>query len=115
MSRLARANATIVETARRLDDRRVAVWAVAVVAYGVGDLATTWYGLRTGAAREVGPLAAPLLAGSGLAGMVALKVASLVLIYAVWRATPRPVRVGSPLALVACGVAVTAWNLAMLS
>ena len=94
---------------------RGSLWALALLSFGVGDLATTLVGLAIPGVTEVGPVAGPLFHGFGLAGVVALKVGALAGFYALWRVTPRPYAVGVPLGLVVVGVTVTCWNLVVIS
>lgn len=91
------------------------VWAVAILAYGVGDTLTTYVGLRSGRAAEAGPLAAPLVEAYGILGLVGLKVVTLGLFYLTWRVGRSPARVAVPLAVAVVGIGVTAWNLAVVS
>jgi hypothetical protein len=91
------------------------VWVLAVLAYGVGDTLTTYVGLRSGRAAEAGPLAAPLVEGYGIFGLVVLKLVTLGLFYAAWRVARPPARFAVPLAVAVVGVGVTAWNLAVVS
>jgi hypothetical protein len=91
-----------------------ALWAVALLGYGLGDLLTTLVGLSTGRGAEAGPVAARLVAGFGLPALVVLKLSSLAAFYLAWRLLPRPTRVAVPLAVAGVGVLVTAWNAVVL-
>ena len=103
------------EFSTTLSDHEGTVWAVAVLAYGVGDTLTTYVGLRSGRGAEAGPLAAPLVEGFGILGLVGLKLLTLALFYTTWRLARPPARVAVPLAVAVVGVGVTAWNLAVIS
>lgn len=103
------------EVPASLTDHEGTVWAVAVLAYGVGDTLTTYVGLRSGRSAEAGPLAGPLVESYGILGLVGLKVATLGLFYLSWRFARQPARVAVPLAVAVVGVGVTAWNLAVIS
>lgn len=86
-------------------------WIVAVLFFGIGDLATTGIGLGFDGITEVGPLAAPLIAQYGFAALVVLKLAVFTGCYVCWRYMPRPQSVGIPLGLALLGVWVTGWNI----
>jgi hypothetical protein len=101
-------------TVGALRGRQRTVWLLALLAYGVGDLATTVVGLSFGRAAEAGPLAAESLARGGFPGLVALKLATLLGFYLLWRVASTPGRVAIPLALAVVGVGVTLWNLSVL-
>jgi hypothetical protein len=96
-------------------DRESALWAVAVLAYGVGDLTTTWLGLTAGTVAEAGPLAAPAVERAGIAGLAGLKATTLVAFYLLWRQWPTPRRAAIPIALAVVGTGVTAWNVWVLA
>jgi hypothetical protein len=95
-------------------DHQRAVWVVAVLAYGVGDLATTTVGLSLGRVAEAGPLATRVLARWGWPGLVGLKTVVLAAFFALWYAVRTPGRVAVPLALAVVGVGVTLWNLVVI-
>lgn len=106
----------------RVTDRRfgrapsvgTVLWVLAVLAFGAGDLATTLMGLNVAGVTEVGPVAGPLFSSLGPAGVVALKLVSLVGFYGIWRLIPHPHAVGVPLGLAAVGIVVTCWNLVVI-
>lgn len=98
----------------RLALRERALWAVALLGYGVGDLATTLVGLSTGRGAEAGPVAAELVAAFGLPALVVLKLSSFLAFYLSWRLLARPFRVAVPLAVAGVGVVVTGWNVVVL-
>lgn len=95
-----------------LDERARLLWVLGVAWYGVGDAATTLYGLTrtTHSIAEAGPVAGVAFSAYGAAGIVSLKLAVFVLAAVAWRLAPRPQAVGVPLGLAAFGVLVTAWN-----
>ena len=93
---------------------RWSLWALALLSFGVGDLATTLAGLAIPGVTEVGPVAGLLFRAFGIPGVVTLKVGALVGFYAFWRVTPRPYAVGVPLGLVVVGITVTCWNLVVI-
>lgn len=94
--------------------RERALWTVALLGYGVGDLATTLIGLATGRGAEAGPVAAELVAEFGLLALVALKLSSLATFYLTWRLVAWPFRVAVPLAVAGVGLVVTVWNVVVL-
>jgi len=96
------------------DDDRL-LWGVALFYYGLGDFVTTVVGLQFENVAEVGPIAGPLVAHYGLASLFWLKLVVLFGFYAVWYALPRPHSIAVPAALSVTGLAVTAWNLAVIS
>jgi hypothetical protein len=95
-------------------DHQRAVWLVALLAYGVGDLATTTVGLSLGRVAEAGPLATRTLARWGWPGLVGLKSAVLAGFFLLWYAVRTPGRVAVPLALAVVGVCVTVWNVVVI-
>ncbi|MFW6320389.1 MAG: hypothetical protein ACOC0Z_00945 [Halohasta sp.] len=99
----------------RLLDRQPTLWLLVVASFGVGDLVSTVVGLRLPGVVEAGPVAAPVFDRYGLAGMVGLKLVTIVAGYGCWRALPAPHRVGVPLGLAVVGVAVTGWNTVVVS
>jgi len=93
----------------------VGLWLLAVLAYGVGDVATTVAGVHTPGVVETNPVARWAFANSVVGGMVALKGLAFAAAYLLWRAAPQAHRVGVPLGLVLSGLAVTCWNLSVLA
>lgn len=98
----------------RLRSHQSTLWVVALLLYGVGDLVTTTVGLGRQGIVEIGPVAGPVVEAYGTLGLVVLKSGTLAGSYAVWRVAPQPQRVGIPLGLMVVGLAVTAWNTAMI-
>lgn len=90
------------------------LWVVAVVFFGIGDLATTSIGLNIAGVVEVGPVVASLTQQHGVGAVVVLKLALFCAGYLAWKSTPRPQRVGVPLGLSLLGLVVTAWNVRVL-
>lgn len=95
-------------------DRQPALWASAVLLYGVGDGATTYLGLRDGTVAEIGPVAALVMGDAGIAGLFALKVVLFAISFALWYVVRTPGRIAIPLALAVTGALVTAWNAVVL-
>lgn len=91
------------------------LWLIAVLFFGVGDLVTTAIGLGVGGVSEGSPIAALLIQQYGPAVMVLPKLVVFGGSYAIWRLVPEPHRLGSPLALAVLGVAVTFWNILVLT
>lgn len=90
------------------------LWSAAVLAYGVGDGATTVLGLQSHAAAEVGPVALFALEHAGIGGLVVLKAGFLGCCFLAWSVLGSPIRSAIPLALGVVGVFVTGWNLLAL-
>ena len=93
------------------EERGTLLWLSAVLLYGVGDTATTFWGLSVEGVGEAGPIAAFLFESYGLYSFLGVKLAVFGLFYAVWLAVRTPARVAVPLALVVVGGVVTSWNL----
>lgn len=91
--------------------RQRLLWVAAVVLYGVGDTATTFWGLSTGGIAEAGPVAAPLIDAYGRYALIVIKAVTVGGFYLLWRTVRTPGRVAVPLALATVGAGVTAWNL----
>jgi hypothetical protein len=104
-----------VSVIEQLAGRERVLWVAAVVFYGIGDTVTTAVGLRATGAREVGPIAGPILEATGVAGLVGLKSGFVVACAGVWYLANTPGRVAIPLALTVAGGGVTLWNIAMLA
>ena len=97
-----------------LTDLSPHLWAIGIVFFGVGDLATTLVGLHLQRAVEVGVLASVAYEHYGLGAMVPLKAATLAFVYLVWRMVPEPHNIGAPLGIAVLGVLVTLWNSSVL-
>jgi hypothetical protein len=87
------------------------LWVSAVLLYGVGDTATTFWGLSVDGIGEAGPVAAFFFDTYGLYSFLGVKLAVFAVFYAVWLAVHTPARTAVPLALVVVGGVVTSWNL----
>lgn len=98
----------------RLGEHALLVWVVALVFFGVGDLATTAVGLSTGTAKEVSPVVRFLAGRYGVASLVLLKAYAFLACGLLWRVVPGPYDVGVPIGVTVVGVAVTAWNVSVL-
>lgn len=105
---------TYTDAFRRIEAVSPRLWVLAILFFGVGDLATTALGLSSGTLVEVGPLAAPILERFGLVALVALKAGSFAACYLFWRWTPAPSAAYVPLWLTGIGVVVTGWNVSLL-
>ncbi|MUV85872.1 hypothetical protein GJ631_04615 [Natronomonas sp. CBA1123] len=91
------------------------LWVAAVLLYGIGDTATTFWGLSVGGAAEAGPVAGPFIHAYGPVALLGLKAVVFTLFYLVWRVLRTPGRTAVPLALAVVGGLVTTWNLLVLS
>lgn len=90
------------------------LWVAAVLSYGIGDTATTLFGLGRDGVAEAGPIAGAVVGQIGPGGLLLVKLGSFAAFYAAWRVMSPPRRLGVPLALAVVGVVVTAWNLLVL-
>ena len=88
----------------------VALWAVAVAFFGVGDLVTTLVGYSVTGVTELSPVIKILLERHALLALTGLKAVVFVGFFAVWKYVSWPYSVGVPLGLALLGVAVTIWN-----
>ena len=86
------------------------LWTVAILTYVVGDLVTTFVGVRYTGLVEGSPLPAALLAEFGFGALVGLKAVSVVPFVLLWRVVPGPASAGVPLGLLLVGSTVTLWN-----
>lgn len=86
------------------------LWVIAVLFFGIGDVATTVVGLGTDGVVEAHPVAATLFEHSVFGTMIVLKSAAFGSCYLLWSWTPKPYSVGVPLGVAALGVGVTVWN-----
>lgn len=91
------------------------LWAVAVLLYGVGDTATTFWGLSTGGVAEAGAVAGPLIEAHGPPALLGIKLLVFATFYLVWQLLRTPGRVAVPFALATVGGVVTAWNLVVIA
>ena len=89
----------------------VLLWLSAVLLYGVGDTATTFWGLSVEGVGEAGPVAAFFFESYGLYSFLGVKVAVFFIFYLIWLGFRTPARTAVPLALVFVGGVVTSWNL----
>ncbi|GGM33984.1 hypothetical protein GCM10009006_14330 [Haloarcula argentinensis] len=88
----------------------VALWAVAVAFFGVGDLVTTLVGYSITGVTELSPVVKLLLERHALLVLTGLKAVVFVGFFAIWKYVSWPYSIGVPLGLALLGVAVTAWN-----
>lgn len=106
---------TVAATRRRVAarPRHAGLWAVALLAFGLGDTATTAVGLSMGAP-EANPILGGVVGAHGLWGIVGLKAGVLAVGAGAYALLPRPEAIGVPAGLAVLGVCVTAWNAAVL-
>ena len=95
--------------------RDLQVWIAAILLYGVGDTATTLWGLSTGGVAEAGPVAKPLIEAYGPRALLLVKAVVFGSFYLVWVMLRTPGRIAVPLALALVGGVVTAWNLFLVA
>jgi len=98
-----------------LGGRDVQVWVVAILLYGIGDTATTLWGLSVGGVAEAGPVAKPLIEAYGPRALLLVKAVVFGSFYLVWVMLRTPGRIAVPLALALVGGVVTAWNLFLVA
>jgi len=91
--------------------RDVQLWIAAILLYGVGDTATTLWGLSVGGIAEAGPIARPLIETYGPRALLLVKAMVFGAFYVAWVMLRTPGRIAVPLALALVGGVVTAWNL----
>lgn len=93
-----------------MNDVESGLWAAAVALYGVGDIVTTDYGLKSDAIHEGNPVAATILGIGGTPGMVLTKVVVLYVAFWAYSNAPEEHRVGIPLGLALLGGAIVLNN-----
>lgn len=98
----------------RLARHERAFWLAAIVWYGIGDTATTLFGLTHTDVAEIGPVAGPAIDGHGAVGLLAIKVVFFALAGLAWYVLSRPARVAIPVAITIVGTTVTVWNAVMI-
>lgn len=91
-----------------------ALWLLAVLTFGLGDILTTIVGLQMNIIVEASPVAAQIIGANGLGFIYVVKLATFVMFYLLWRFSPAPHRIGIPLGLGLLGVVVTTWNLSVI-
>ena len=94
-------------------DLTVLSWVAVALFFVVGDAVTTYAGLSVGAV-EAHPVSDVTLTRAGVAGMVAAKIAVVGTAWVFFRRA-RAYPWAVPAALGAMGVAIVAWNLAVVA
>lgn len=90
------------------------LWPLAILTYVVGDLATTFAGLRYTPLDEAGPIPELVLSALGFHALVALKLAFVAALGVLWVAVPEPYDIGIPLGLAIVGSGATLWNVVLI-
>jgi hypothetical protein len=90
--------------------RKNQLWLLAVLLFGVGDLATTIYFLSQGMNFEGNPIAVMVLQ-HGYTYLVAWKVVVFAMFYVLYRGVPRNFQSGVPFGLALIGFLITVWNI----
>lgn len=90
-------------------------WKVAILTFGVGDVATTYYGLGLKNTVEGNILIRQILINWGFEALVLIKIAAFIFFYAFYKISPKEIRIGVPLGLCFLGTTITIWNLIIIS
>ena len=90
------------------------LWILGILFYGIGDTVTTAIGLQNSGAEEAGPVAVHLIEMFGIGGLIVMKLGLFASFFGFWYLLRTPGRAAIPLALTIMGIAVTAWNSAVL-
>lgn len=93
----------------------VGIWSLALLTFGVGDVATTWYGLQTPGVMESNAVPALFIQQYGILGMIAMKLTFITVMY-IWylSLSDRTAGIGIPSGLAVVGTLVTVWNLSVI-
>lgn len=91
------------------------LWASAVSFFVVGDLITTYYGIKASHIHEANKIPHMMLHHGGFMYMVTVKILFVVAAFIVWRHLNEKYRVGIPLGLTLLGVVVTVHNILTLA
>jgi len=86
------------------------LWMLAVLTFGLGDIATTAYLFVYTPFVEGNPLLAAAFHAHGIWVLVPLKAVGFGVFYGLYRATPSEWRVGVPIGLLLIGGVVSVWN-----
>lgn len=91
-----------------------ALWATAILFFGLGDTITTVAGIRVSGAVELSPLLSAFREPAVYGALILLKFVVFGACYVLWVVTPRPHCLGAPLGLAGLGIVVTCWNTIVL-
>lgn len=95
-------------------DQPAALWLLALLFFGLGDLVTTALGLTVGSSTEANPVVATLVERYGVAVLVPMKAVFLGGCYVGWKRLPLPYPIVVPAVLATLGVLITLWNAGIL-
>ncbi|AAY24941.1 ORF 15 [Haloarcula hispanica virus SH1] len=95
-------------------DPETAAWAVALLTFGIGDVATTHVGLQLDGVEEEHPLSEKVLGVGGTEAMIGVKAVAFALAWVAYQRTPEEYRAGIPIGLALLGVYIVANNAAVL-
>lgn len=109
------AQATTPRSIELVQSLRPLWWYGAITFFVVGDLATTFVGLQLQTVAEASPVAAWVINSYGIGAVLPPKMGVFAFLYGLSRIVPQPHSIGVPLGLCALGVAVTAWNSAVIA
>lgn len=87
------------------------VWVIAILIYGVGDLVTTFVGLRHPDIIEIGPIAQIVISRFNQLALLPFKVVVFAVFGSVWYLLPPSYRLGVPYGIATAGVLVVSWNI----
>lgn len=90
------------------------LWGSVITLWFVGDLATTVIGLTHFGLIETNSIAVALIDGFGLWILVPFKAVSVAILYALWRAVPRPYAHIIPVETVLASLFVVGSNTALI-
>lgn len=95
-------------------DPEKALWAGALLTFGVGDVATTHIGLQQPGVEEEHPLSEAVLGVGGSEAMVGVKALVFAAAWVGYQKTPEDYRAGIPLGLLLLGLFIVANNAAVI-
>lgn len=89
-------------------------WGLGILTFGIGDTATTIYGIKTAGVIEANRLALILISEFTIWALIPVKFLFILLALLAWYYIPEPHNFGIPLGLATLGTAVLGWNIAVL-
>lgn len=89
-------------------------WGLGILTFGIGDTATTIYGVKSPGVMEANHFVSMLISEFTIWALIPLKLFFILLALLAWRYTPEPHNFGIPLGLALLGTIVLGWNIAIL-